>query len=50
MQKSNPSYTTKGTYGSVKPGAGGTKGHSKPSSGGTHAGPPPPPQPQLPKK
>jgi hypothetical protein len=29
---------------------GGTKGHSKPGNGGTHAGPPPPPQPQTPKK
>jgi len=53
MQKSNSSYTAKGTFGSVKPVEaqnGGTKGHSKPGTGGTHAGPPPPPQPQSPKK
>ena len=29
---------------------GGSKGNSKPSAGGTHAGPPPAPQPQTPKK
>jgi hypothetical protein len=53
MQKSNhPPQISKGA-GSIKSiyaQNGGTRGHSKPSVGVKQAGPPPPPQPQTPKK
>jgi hypothetical protein len=54
MQKTNQnSSVSKGTFGTAKivhAQNGGTRGHSKPGTGSTHAGPPPPPQPQAPKK
>jgi hypothetical protein len=49
MQKANPNAIN-GITKDVHAQTGGTKGHSKPSLGGTHAGPPPAPQPQTPKK
>jgi hypothetical protein len=49
MQKVIPGAIN-GLIKDVRAQSGGTKGHSKPSTGGTHAGPPPAPQPQSPKK